>query len=41
VSSTSTATTGASKRDRRPGSDHPRTPRGVGPGGRLPDQAFR
>jgi hypothetical protein len=26
---------------RRPGGDHRGTPRGVGPGGRLPDQAFR
>jgi len=26
---------------RRPGGDHPGPPRGVGAGGRLPDQAFR
>src|SRR5215468_8955420 len=29
------------ERGRRPGGDHPGAPRGVGPGGRLPDQAFR
>jgi hypothetical protein len=29
------------ERGRRPGGGHPGTPRGVGPGGRLPDQAFR
>ena len=30
-----------SERDRRPGGDHPGPPRGVGAGGRRPDQAFR
>ena len=29
------------ERDRRPAGDHPRPPRGVGAGGRLPDVAFR
>ena len=29
------------ERDRRPGGDHPGPPRGVGAGGRRPDQAFR
>ena len=29
------------ERGRRRGGDHPGTPRGVGPGGRVPDQAFR
>ena len=29
------------ERGRRPGGDHPGPPRGVGAGGRLPDQAFR
>ncbi len=29
------------ERGRRPGGGHPGPPRGVGPGGRLPDQAFR
>jgi hypothetical protein len=29
------------ERGRRPGGDHPGTPRGVGPGGRRSDQAFR
>ena len=31
----------ASERGRRPGGGHPGPPRGVGAGGRLPDQAFR
>jgi hypothetical protein len=31
----------ASERDRHPGGDHPGPPRGVGAGGRRPDQAFR
>ena len=30
-----------SRARRRPGGDHPGPPRGVGPGGRLPDQALR
>jgi len=29
------------ERGRRPDGDHPGPPRGMGPGGRLPDQAFR